>query len=128
MLKRFSSSAAVSYLDRDGALAWLRDAALELGRSSPKIIEVRLFGSLARGNHGRRSDADLLVLLESSTVQPRDRIAALCDAFADAPVPVDLFPLTVAEVTVRRAAHDSFLRTIDREGITLYHRDFESAV
>jgi predicted nucleotidyltransferase len=120
--------AAISYLDRDEALAWLRDAAVELGRRSPRIVEVRLFGSLARGNHGRRSDADLLIVLESSSLRPRDRIPALCDAFADAPVPVDLFPLTAAELELRRAADDPFLRSIDRDGITLYRRELASTV
>jgi predicted nucleotidyltransferase len=64
----------VRYLDRDAVIATLRELAARLGATRPDIVEIRLFGSLARGERNPRADADLLVVLEASDVPFRDRL------------------------------------------------------
>ena len=73
----------------------LRELATRLVRSNPDVAAVVLFGSLARGDYGLRSDADLLVCLRAERAdRPADRIPPFLAAFLGALVPVDVFPLT----------------------------------
>ena len=51
------SSVRVRYLDRDAVLAKLRQLAAEIGSGRPAVQEVRLFGSLARGERNPFADA-----------------------------------------------------------------------
>lgn len=88
--------------------------------SNADVAAVVLFGSLARGDHGRRSDADLLVCLRSPRAdRPRDRIPTFLAELLDAPVPVDVFPFTESELCARLRAGDRFLRRALVEGIVL---------
>ena len=50
-------------LDRDGVVARLRERARALVERNPDVVEVRLFGSLARGDAHPGSDADLFIVL-----------------------------------------------------------------
>lgn len=63
------------------------------------IRRIVLFGSLVAGIPTPRSDADLLVIVDSSPhKEPRDRVPELLRALAPLPCAVDLFVLTEAEV------------------------------
>ena len=66
------SSVRVRYLDRDAVLASLRELATRLGAERPEIQEIRLFGSLARGQRNPFADADLLIVLDASDLPIRD--------------------------------------------------------
>jgi predicted nucleotidyltransferase len=62
----------------------------------PRVEEVVVFGSFARGNYAPGSDIDVLVLLNHAEGLIRDRIPEfLPGAF---PVGVDLFPYTREEL------------------------------
>ena len=80
--------------------------------------KVILFGSLARGDYGIRSDLDLLVILERSDKPARERLADFLQYTSN--YPTDIFPLTQAEVESRLREDDPFLRRAEREGILLY--------
>jgi predicted nucleotidyltransferase len=65
----------------------------------PVIQRILLFGSLVTGKPTPRSDADLLVVVETSShVEPRNRIPELLTALAPLPCPLDLHVLTRDEV------------------------------
>ena len=88
-----------------------------------EIEEVVLFGSLARGDAGARSDADLLVVLHHSPHRRRmDRIPDLLQAFSPAPMPLDLVPWTTAEVQSALADGDPWIRRVLSEGRRVYAR------
>jgi predicted nucleotidyltransferase len=79
-----------------------------------------LFGSLANGTATPRSDADLLVVVDSSDQgEPRDRVPELLRALAPLPCPVDLFVLTRAEVERARAGDSPLVRVALATGIDL---------
>jgi len=67
-------------------------------RRMPEIRRVVLFGSLATGGATYHSDADLLVVLSSSTLSPRERIPDVLKALAPVRLPLDLFVLTSDEI------------------------------
>jgi predicted nucleotidyltransferase len=86
----------------------------------PDVVRVILFGSLARGDHGPRSDADVLVVLRSSE-QPRffDRIPDLLGYFMATHVPVDVLPYTESELERMARDGNPLIRRALSEGIVL---------
>jgi predicted nucleotidyltransferase len=48
---------------------------MRIAANHPEVSRIVLFGSFARGDFGARSDMDLLVVLRSSDLSIRDRIA-----------------------------------------------------
>lgn len=120
MPRRSSSSAGATYLDRPARIDALREAARRAAARLPDVRRILLFGSLASGVPTPRSDADLLVILESSPLaRPRDRLPEVLRALAPLPCPVDLFVLTEAEVDGARAAGDPLVGLALARGIDL---------
>lgn len=98
MPAKSSRSAGAIYLDRAERIESLRRAARRAREKFPAIERVLLFGSLASGRPTPRSDADLLIIVETSPhPEPRDRIPEMIRALSPLPSPVDLFILTRAE-------------------------------
>jgi len=117
------NSVARRFPERSEILESLRAIALRLLAEDPMVDSVELFGSLTRGNHGVRSDADVLVRLKDPrSDRPTDRIPTYLASFLDAPVPVDVFPFTVGEL--RRLLDDGsfFWKRALAERITLASR------
>jgi predicted nucleotidyltransferase len=112
MQERSSISAGAIYLNKAERIEQLRQAALRARKRAPEIERVILFGSLAEGVPSPRSDADLLIVVESSPHdQVRDRIPAALRALGPLPCPVDLFVLTIEEVERFRREGAPLLRT-----------------
>lgn len=110
----------IASLDRDRAIAELREAAQRLCARNVRVLAVGLFGSLARHQALPSSDADVLIVLNEHP-QPRwfDRIAEYADAFADTSLPVEPFPYTQDELKRMQSRRSGFLRTILREIVPL---------
>lgn len=108
------------FLDRALAIASLKACAAGLVRQDPSVEAVVLFGSLAREDFGARSDADILVCLKASPYKRlQDRIPVLLAAFLDAVLPVDVIPLTTAELLARLEGADRFWRRALTQGVVL---------
>ena len=99
MPKGSSLSVGATYLDKEGRIEQLRQAAMRARKRAPEIKRVILFGSLASGIPSPRSDADLLIVVESSPHRhSRDRIPDALHALRPLPCAVDLYVLTSEEV------------------------------
>ncbi len=86
----------------------------------PSIRRIVLFGSLAGGVPTPSSDADLLVVVESSRFEaPRDRIPEMLGALSPLPCPVDLFILTAAEMDQCVRADSPTVRVALAQGLEL---------
>lgn len=114
------SSVRVRYLDRDAVVASLRELAERLGAERREIVEVRLFGSLARGERNPRADADVLIVLDGSEVPFRERRPLYKPL--GSPVPMDLTVCTRDELEREVAAGNRFIRRILSESVLLYTR------
>ena len=114
------SSVRVRYLDRDAVLASLRELATRLGAERPEIQEIRLFGSLARGQRNPFADADLLIVLDASDLAARERIPRYKPTRI--PLPVDLTVCTRDELARELAAGNRFLNRLLSESVILYIR------
>jgi predicted nucleotidyltransferase len=106
-------------LDRERLLAQVREAAGQVRTAHPEVAEVRLFGSLARGDATGLSDVDLLIVLsETGESDPHWRILAFLPYFAF-DRGVDLLVLTRAEIERRLAEDDRWLKRVWTESVAV---------
>ena len=106
-------------LDRDGVVARLRERARALVERNPDVVEVRLFGSLARGDAHPGSDADLFIVLRDCDQPFLERIPALARNFSGVGIGCDVIAYTESERVALAAPDDAFARAVLTEGITL---------
>jgi predicted nucleotidyltransferase len=109
-------------LDRDGTIARLRDRARALLKSRPDVLEVRLFGSLARGNATPGSDADLFITVRDGAGPLLERIPSLARHFAGVGIGCDVIVHTESERDALVRRHDAFARAVIGEGLLLAQR------
>lgn len=119
MRTRSSDTVRVRFLDGDRAVGELRRVAQELVSGCPNVQEVRLFGSLAKGNYAPGSDADVLIVLREDERPLLDRIPEFLRWFLKVSLPVEVFPYTRKEMERMRQQGASVIQSIDREGIRL---------
>jgi predicted nucleotidyltransferase len=111
MLRKSSSPAGAVYLDRERRIEELRASACRLADKMPGTRRVVLFGSLVAGIPTPRSDADLLVVVDTSVHrEPRDRVPEVLQALRPLPCPVDVFVLTGQELERYASDGDPLLR------------------
>lgn len=113
-------SVRVWRLDRGAVLSRLETWARSLC-DDPAVAAVVLFGSWARGEATPASDADVLILLQESSVDFADRTVQFKPRGLG--VSVEVFPYTLAEA--RRALEERWgvVGVALREGRVLFERD-----
>ncbi|MEA3240257.1 MAG: nucleotidyltransferase domain-containing protein [Pseudomonadota bacterium] len=85
--------------------------------------KVILFGSRARGDAGKRSDIDLLVISDREKHLPRyKRGLDVRLQLADLKIPKDILFYTHADMDRWKAVPQAFVNTVLREGQVLYER------
>lgn len=87
----------------------------------PKVLAIVLFGSLATGDHTAGSDADLLVVLDSSDRPFHERLADYVTV--ELGVPADVFVYTADEVEQMIAENRGIPAVAARDGELLFRRD-----
>ena len=98
----------------------IRQVATKIGLET-NAEKVILFGSQARGDAGKNSDVDFLIIADSDL--PRfKRSREIYKLFRPYPFSMDLLVYTPEEVQKGKGSHLSFIATILREGKVLYVR------
>jgi predicted nucleotidyltransferase len=95
-VRSFGSVKSIS-LERDAVVSALSEVASAMKKACPEVEEVRLVGSLARGDLTGTSDADVLVVPRESPLNPVERIRRYLPFF-ELDIPVDIIPLTRREL------------------------------
>jgi uncharacterized protein len=85
-------------------------------------LRVILFGSLARGEAGRNSDVDLLVVMPDGIEDERRVTVEILGALKDLPISKDIVVTTPEEIERRGDLVGTVLRPALREGKVLYER------
>ena len=85
-------------LDKDEVIEKLSRLAHKAKTRDPNSKEILLFGSITNNTYTSMSDADILIVLFEDHTRFMDRIPKFLLLFANAPVPVDVFPYTEKEV------------------------------
>ena len=109
-------------LDLAGVLARLRERARDVLDRCPDVVEVRLFGSLARGDGHPGSDADLFIILHDGAGPFLERLAPLVRMFGGVGVGCDVIAFTESEARASRTRGDGFSRAVFDEGLVLATR------
>ena len=109
-------------LDREGVIGRLRERARELLEQRADVVEVRLFGSLARGDAHPGSDADLFIVLRDGAGSFLDRLTPLARMFEGVGVGCDVIAFTESEARASRIRGDAFSRAVLDEGMVLATR------
>lgn len=110
-------------LDRAGLLARLRARASAVVGRRADVLEVRLFGSLARGDARPGSDADLFVILRDGADPFLDRLPGLAREFGGVGIGCDVIAFTESESRALRDRGDAFARAVFEEGFPLARRE-----
>lgn len=91
-------SAKAIWLDREEVLSRLRDVAKRAREKFPEIIDVRIFGSFAKGEELGTSDIDILIIANEGQPNPVDRIKPYFYFFSEnLGIALDLLVLDVEE-------------------------------
>jgi len=115
----FSGSVRIISVRRDEVLARLREVAGQIRAAQPEVKEIRVFGSIARGDQTGLSDVDVLVVLWGHDGDdPLERIRAFYPYF-DLPIGVDLLVYTEEEITRRLREGDVFMQRLWAESVRL---------
>jgi predicted nucleotidyltransferase len=108
---------------RETLIQKLKREADRILKDLDEVEEVILFGSLARGDDGIYSDADVLIILDSSPYKRYfDRIPQYASIFVKFDIPVEVFPYTRAELDRMCKNGNLFITGILEEGISLSKR------
>ncbi len=110
------SSAGITWIDREVVLEEARDLARTIRRAHPEVQRAILFGSFARGRGGPRSDLDIVLIVDSCSLDPRDRP---CHYAPVSPRPVDLFVYTTEEVDAMADDPPPVLHEALQQGVEL---------
>ena len=120
MHKVFTTYASSRFIDQAAVVEALRQQARQLKIQQAKVTAVHLFGSFATGTATPRSDADVVVEIPSGDVALREQIRdAALDIFLGAPVPVDLFVMSSAELAAERSTLRGIAGRVAQEGVRL---------
>jgi predicted nucleotidyltransferase len=108
--------------DQPGVTFRLRQRASAVLARRLDVVEIRLFGSLARGDAQPGSDADLFVIVRDGAQPFLERLAELAREFDSLGVGCDVIAFTESEARALRARGDAFSRAVFREGVSLAAR------
>ena len=100
-MRRIESSGSVKafYLDKEVVVQRLREVSEEAFAVFPELREIRLFGSLAKGEHTGLSDVDVFIVIESEQKNPLEMVRPYFSFFSDRmDVAIDLIVATHADM------------------------------
>jgi predicted nucleotidyltransferase len=113
--QRFSDSVRIISIDRDELLARLREIAAQIRMERPEVEEVRVFGSIARGDQIGTSDVDVLIVVRDGEMgDSMEQVRSLYPYF-DLPIGVDLLVFSQEQLARRLQTGDPFLTQVWRE-------------
>jgi predicted nucleotidyltransferase len=109
-------------LNRDATVARLRERARALLQIRADVLEVRLFGSLARGEARPGSDADVFIVVRDGAGSALERSADLARYFAGTGIGCDVIVYTESELRQLRDRRGRFAGAVEEEALTLARR------
>ena len=122
MLEKSYDTVKIKSLDKNKVLRELKRVARGIIKKDQAVVEISLFGSLAKGDYTGSSDADILIVLKNDSKRFIDRIPHYLGQFLQADVPVDVFPYTLSELEELGKGKNPFIKRIQDEKIILSKR------
>jgi len=114
-----SNSVKIISLNRNKLLQHLQQITRRIQNDHPNVAEIRLFGSLGRGNQTGMSDVDILIILEHTVEKdPLQRILTFLPYF-EIDRGVDILVFSRSEIEHRLTGGDGNFNRILAESILL---------
>lgn len=124
MQKQLYNSVAIKLPDRDTLINDLIRLSKRILNEFYEVDEIILFGSLAKGDYGTNSDADIMLILNQSPYKRYfDRIPRYIPVFLDFFLPVDVFPYTKDEIKNMIENKNLFIKAVFDNCISLCKRE-----
>jgi len=116
----FTTFASSRFIDKAATINALRRCAEQLKAQCAEVVAVHLFGSFADGIPTPHSDADIVVEIAKEDAGTRQRVREIAvSVFLEAPVPVDLFILSSAQLDEGKRIGRGIAGAIARGGMQL---------
>lgn len=120
MQSAFTTFASSRFVDFDVVISALKECAARIKGPWQGVEAVYLFGSFATGKACPRSDADIVIEISDNHDSLRSMIFdEAMTLFLEAPVPVELFVLSTAQLSEGRGSNRGVAGAVAREGIVL---------
>lgn len=117
--QRSFGSVKIISIDRDELLSRLREIVKQIYAEYPEVADVRVFGSIARGDQVGTSDVDVLIVLHNGDLgDPMERTRSFYPYF-DLPVGIDVLVYTQDQLSRRLQTGDAFVERIWQESLAL---------
>lgn len=114
-----SNSVKIVFLNRNKLLHQLKQIARRIQSDHPEVSEIRIFGSLARGDQTGMSDVDILIILEHTIEKdPLHKILTFLPYF-EIDRGVDILVFSRSEIEHRLTGGDDNFNRILAESILL---------
>ena len=85
-----------------------------------EIVDIRLFGSKARGDFNEESDIDIFVLVKKKTPTTREKVSSLAaDLIFEHDIPLSVVLYDLYEYHKNKELGSFFFESVEREGIAL---------
>lgn len=118
LVKRSLGSVSLISIDKEKLFKRLKDIAALIKKENKEVLEVRLFGSIAKEENTGKSDVDIVVIVSGSSEDIFHRTLKFRRYF-DIEVPVDILVYTKQEIDNMLKEENYFIKNILREGILL---------
>lgn len=105
-------------INREEVLSELKKIALNIKQEHAELLDIKLFGSIAKSTHTGCSDIDIIIIVSSSSEDIFHRIAKLKRYFT-LPISVDLLVYTKSEIDQMLFENNHFICSAIKEGIDL---------
>ena len=109
LVKRSYPSVEITSIDRDALMTRLRRIASGIADDAPDVVEIRLYGSLARDEATPDSDIDLLIIKSADPAPFLQRQDRYIDRFAGLPLDIDIKVYTRSEIDGMQADENPFI-------------------
>ncbi len=118
LVKKSLNSVSLIAINRDALLSSLKEISVKLKCENPNIKEIRLFGSIAKGEQTGKSDVDILIIVSSSDT-PIVLRSVKYRKYFDIEIPVDIIVYTENELNIMLKQGNKFIKEILKESIQL---------
>lgn len=117
--ERSYGSVKIISIDRKKLLARLIEISQQICREHAKVVSVRLFGSLARGDHVGISDVDVLIIVRDASESDPIELIRHYYPYFDMPIGTDLLVLDEVSYKQQLEEGDAFISQLSGESILL---------
>ncbi len=119
LVSPYRGSPEIISIDRPRLLDELREVAARLVQDDPNVLQIILYGSVAKGRYTPESDIDILIVVRESNSKFLERRDAFFPHFLHLPMDVDIKVYTFGEVKKMLENGNPFMKEVMETGMSI---------